>query len=167
MSKQESKETWAQRNPDSHRRSARGWWRRWNAANPGEHKKRQRNWRLANPEKSLLQEARKRARKKSLEFSIDLADVQIPEACPILGIPIIRNTGGRNASPNSPTLDRIDPSKGYIRNNVWVISWRANKLKSDATLKELELLVSALQQKLTERTCPSETRGLLASSGSA
>jgi hypothetical protein len=49
---------------------------------------------------------------------------------------------------NSPSLDRIDTSKGYVKGNVWVISWRANKLKSDATLAELESIVLALRNRL-------------------
>ena len=52
------------------------------------------------------------------------------------------------ACPNSYSLDRIDSSKGYIPGNVWVISRRANAIKSDATLEELELLVKNLKEKI-------------------
>jgi hypothetical protein len=48
--------------------------------------------------------------------------------------------------PNSPSLDRIDNTKGYVPGNVWVISWRANDLKRNATLEELKLLVAALEE---------------------
>jgi hypothetical protein len=33
------------------------------------------------------------------------------------------------------------PSLGYVRGNVEVISWRANSLKRDGTLDEMEKLV--------------------------
>jgi hypothetical protein len=46
----------------------------------------------------------------------------------------------------SPTLDRIDNSKGYIVGNVWVISMRANRLKSDATVDELMMLATNLRE---------------------
>ncbi len=42
---------------------------------------------------------------------------------------------------NSPTIDRVDNTKGYIPGNVAVISYRANCLKRDSSLDELIKLV--------------------------
>jgi hypothetical protein len=56
--------------------------------------------------------------------------------------------GNRNASPS---LDRIDPSQGYIKGNVVVISHKANRLKNDAGLAELRALVAWLE---SPRTVP-------------
>ena len=39
--------------------------------------------------------------------------------------------------PNSPSLDRIDPTKGYVKGNVMMMSALANRMKQDATLKQL------------------------------
>lgn len=39
---------------------------------------------------------------------------------------------------NSPSIDRLDNTKGYVKGNINIISWRANRIKSDATLDELE-----------------------------
>lgn len=50
--------------------------------------------------------------------------------------------GGRH---NSPSLDRRDPSLGYVKGNVGVISDRANLLKSNMTLEELKKLVSYME----------------------
>lgn len=85
--------------------------------------------------KWMLGEARKRAVKKGLDFNIDRSDIIVPSICPILNIPLFR--GDRAAGPNSPSLDRIDSSKGYIKGNVQVISNKANLIKSDATPEEL------------------------------
>ena len=48
-------------------------------------------------------------------------------------------------SIGSASLDRIEPARGYTPDNVWVISWRANHIKADASLGELEILVEGLQ----------------------
>ena len=49
---------------------------------------------------------------------------------------------------NSPSIDRIDPSKGYTKDNVWVISRRANTIKSNATVDEVEKVAQGLRQLL-------------------
>ena len=89
---------------------------------------------------ALWRMARTRARVNDLEFTINEDDIIIPEICPVLGIDIIIGSGTRGGKNNSPSVDRIDNSKGYIVGNVVVVSFRANSLKSDATLEELRKL---------------------------
>lgn len=91
----------------------------------------------------LWRAAKKRAKDARIPFSITRADVVVPDACPALGIPLERG-GGYEARDNSPTIDRIIPSLGYVPGNVAVISFRANRIKSDATLAELRALVAFL-----------------------
>ena len=107
-------------------------------------------WVRKNPEKKLWDNARKRAKKNGIEFSIEPSDIVIPEVCPIFGMRLERGSGGTRLD-SSPSLDRLDNNKGYIKGNVWVISWRANHLKSNASLEELEKLIFVLKRKLT---CP-------------
>lgn len=117
--------------------------------------KRAKQHREDHPEWNLLSLAKTRAKKKGLEFAIVETDIIIPLTCPLLGIPLIRcsdKRGGTGMSGNVPTLDRIDNTKGYVRGNVWVISWRANHLKSNATLEELERLTSNLRAKMNSHS---------------
>lgn len=97
----------------------------------------------------LLEKAKRRARKKGLEFSITLGDITIPARCPLLGVEI--QLGGDGLfNMNSPSLDRIDNSKGYVKGNVAVISLKANKLKSDLSVRELQSLASALASYISQ-----------------
>ena len=85
--------------------------------------------------------AKKRAKLKGVEFSIQLEDMpDIPKVCPILGILIKANITSAPLD-SSPSLDRINPLLGYVRGNVRFISNRANRIKSDATLEELKLIL--------------------------
>ena len=87
----------------------------------------------------MVAQARCRAREKNQEFSITTEDVIIPKVCPVLNIPLIIGAT-RQEKNNSPSIDRIDSSKGYTKNNIIIISWRANKLKSNSTVKEMKQL---------------------------
>jgi len=90
----------------------------------------------------MLSAARIRAEKRGLDFNIDETDIVIPEKCPLLEIEI--KIAYKVANANSPSLDRIDSSKGYVKGNVMVISYRANTIKSNATPSELLKLASNL-----------------------
>lgn len=50
--------------------------------------------------------------------------------------------GTKGGGANSPSLDRIEPDLGYVAGNAIVISNRANRLKSDATIDELRAIAS-------------------------
>lgn len=86
----------------------------------------------------MLQRAKTRAALLNKEFNLEPEDIIIPEYCPILGLKLeVSSTQGGNES--SPSLDRIDSSKGYIKGNIQVISRQANIMKNSAdsdTLKK-------------------------------
>jgi len=84
----------------------------------------------------ILNRARQRAKTRGLPFNLSRCDIIIPDECPVLGLELMRAKGGK-AAPNSPSLDRIDPDKGYVFGNVRVISYRANVMKSNASADEL------------------------------
>ena len=43
------------------------------------------------------------------------------------------------------TIDRVDPDGGYVTGNVRVISMRANRIKSDASIAELESVIAYMK----------------------
>lgn len=88
------------------------------------------------PSKVLYNNAKQRAKKYSLPFNITVEDIVVPENCPILGIPLIIQTGC--ASDNSPSLDKIIPELGYVKGNIQVISHKANSIKNNASVQDLE-----------------------------
>lgn len=93
----------------------------------------------------MFWQAKKRAKAKGLPFTITPTDVAIPVNCPLLGIELQRGIGC--LGPASPSLDRIDPRRGYVPGNVWVISHRANAIKNDATLEEMRRILTAWEAK--------------------
>lgn len=100
-------------------------------------------WHSKHPLFTLIRNARTRARKKDVPFSLKEPDLARPTHCPILGIEIDYGRGMKKGSqPNSPSLDRMVPHLGYVAGNVRVVSHRANTLRSDATLEELELVLA-------------------------
>lgn len=107
-----------------------------------------RSYKENNIQMYLYTSARSRARKRGEEFSIEPSDIIIPTNCPILGIPLEYHRGGKQ--DNSYSLDRIDSTKGYIKDNIWVISLRANRIKNDATVNELRLISDAVENKLKD-----------------
>jgi hypothetical protein len=97
----------------------------------------------------MLYAARKRARLGGFDCTITKDDIEIPETCPVLGIPLFARVGAgrsnRDQVENSPSLDRIDNSKGYVPGNIAVISMRANMIKNNATLAELKAIVAYIE----------------------
>lgn len=106
---------------------------------------RTKAWHKNNPEKSYILAARARARRNKLAFDLEEGDVVFPEVCPVFGIPLIFTPAGEKRNDNTPSLDRVDPSKGYTKGNVRVISWKANRLKCDSTLNDLRQLVRYME----------------------
>ena len=93
--------------------------------------------------KLLWSNLKQSAQKRNIPFDLTPSDIDtigIPITCPVLGIPLYFNR--EKAEDNSISFDRIDSSKGYSVDNVIVISYRANKLKSDSTLEELKKIVN-------------------------
>lgn len=155
--------------PEEKKDAARARARKYRAKDPQKARDSTKRWRLNNLElvksnkykwlddpinrvKHSLYAAKRRAKAKGLEFSVSIDDIMpLPEKCPVLGIQLNyygakRSNGvGGGFIDDSPTVDRIDSTKGYVSGNVRVISWRANRLKSDANIEELRAILRYME----------------------
>ena len=101
---------------------------------------------------SKLWKARTRAKKNGIPFDLTKEDIQklwddCSGTCEILKIkmePTIQT--GKWDRWNCPSLDKIDPSKGYKKGNVRIISHKANTLKGDATLEQVQSLLDYMKK---------------------
>ena len=105
--------------------------------NRDKEKTRKRKWVEDNPVLSVWFRIKERAFRKNIDFNIEVSDLVIPDVCPVLKIKLERGKEGKQA--NSPSVDRIDNTKGYLKGNVQVISDLANSMKRDATPEQLLL----------------------------
>jgi len=110
-------------------------------SHPGRHRPQM----VAKLERYLFNRAKYRSKLYNLPFNIELSDIVIPEYCPVLGIPIDRTFAGKTPGKRhaqTPSLDRIIPSLGYVKGNIIVISFRTNRLKQNASLQELRQITA-------------------------
>jgi hypothetical protein len=90
---------------------------------------------------------RSNAKRAGVEFSIPFSELVFPTHCPVLGIELDYVSEGRKE--NSVSFDRIDPTKGYVSNNVVVVSLRANRIKNDGTPEEHQKIADFYKNMLT------------------
>jgi hypothetical protein len=99
-----------------------------------------------NPARVMLAAARHRAQKRGVPCTIKEHEIRellrTTKVCPVLGIPLYRGMWAK--SDNSPSLDAIKPDLGYVSGNVAIISYRANRIKADATPEELQKILDWL-----------------------
>lgn len=91
--------------------------------------------------KQIYNRLKSSAKKRNIPFTLTQSDIlhlDLPLTCPIMGIPLKYNRG--KLQDNSFSIDRIDSSKGYSMDNIIVISWLANRLKSNGTPEQLKLI---------------------------
>jgi hypothetical protein len=97
----------------------------------------------------MFHSAKKRAKKSGVEFNLELDDLPQPATCPVFGIEldwsIREESGNRKPRPNAPSIDRLDPSKGYTKENSVVLSYLANVMKNDGSAREHEQVAEWLE----------------------
>lgn len=107
----------------------------------------------------MNQSARERAKKHNVPFNLRVKDLReiMTDKCPILGIKFELNKKGqawgkgkgKNNWQNSPSLDRIIPEKGYVKDNIIIVSLMANSIKNQATPDQI-IQVGEFYKKLYE-----------------
>lgn len=125
-----------QRNPEAYARSLAAS-KLWRKNNKEANKRTVASWKENNPIRDHLISVRRNAKRVGAEFNLTIEDLIPPEFCPILGIPLIRTKGF--ATDGSPSVDRIIPELGYVKGNIQIISFLANKMKNSANFEQLRL----------------------------
>jgi hypothetical protein len=95
--------------------------------------------------KTMLNSAKSRAKQKGWDFDLELDHLMAiaSDCCPVDGLPFDWDRqleSDRTLLLAIPSLDRIDSSRGYTKDNVIIIGDKWNRWKSNMNLAELELL---------------------------
>ena len=119
-------------------------------------RRRETNFKNRNGENSrkwvvrhLLYDCKSRSRKKGLVFDLSVSDLHIPDVCPIFGVGLVYGSKGKRVAC-SPSIDRIDSSKGYTPDNVWIICWKANNIKNEGTPAQHRAIADAVEKRLLD-----------------
>jgi len=134
----------------SHRQELKEWAKEYRKTHPewtrAAQKRARQNLRNNSPEKLIWMETKKRAKKRNIPFDIEPSDIVIPKLCPILGIELSFGVG--TVHDASPSLDRIIPDRGYVKGNCFIISSKANRMKQENTLEDLQKIIAYIQERL-------------------
>ncbi|PPD55712.1 MAG: hypothetical protein CTY12_00200 [Methylotenera sp.] len=97
----------------------------------------------------LFKSTARSAKRRNIEFNISyphlLSLINSTTVCPILDVQLV--IGNTHKTKNTtPSIDRVNNNVGYIDNNIQIISWKANYLKRDATIVELNQIINYIKK---------------------
>ena len=103
----------------------------------------ERLWQIRehNYELYMIGRIRQNAKKTGHIVTITEDDLDVPEFCPVLGIRLDKHATKETRS-TAPSVDRIDNNIGYVPGNIVIVSLKANRIKNDATVEELEKVLN-------------------------
>ena len=55
-------------------------------------------------------------------------------------------SGASTLSHSLQALDRFKPALGYVKGNIYIISFRANRIKGNATLEEIQKVIKYVEE---------------------
>lgn len=97
---------------------------------------------------SLVTMAKTRSKKRGYEFNLDEAWVESTWTgrCALTGVEF--SSPKKKTDNYSPSLDRIDPSKGYTKDNCRFIIWALNRFKCTSQDEEMIAIARLLISKV-------------------
>lgn len=135
-----------------HRSELNQWAREYRLAHPewakATAKRARQKLKREHPEHLMWMEVKKRANARGIPFELEVSDIVLPKLCPILGIEL--RFGEGRVHDASPSLDRLIPSRGYVRGNCFVISSKANRMKQENTMEDFLNILKYLQDRLPQ-----------------
>lgn len=133
---------WARNHRARHQESTNQISRDWYNAKPDDERKEYSKAKYyANQARTMVSNAKQRAKRCGVPFDLTTDDIIIPDVCPVLGVPFV---WGGGINDYTPSLDRMIPDLGYVKGNVAVISNLANRIKSNATASQVEKVLQYL-----------------------
>ena len=129
---------------------------KWNASDKAQAAKQR--WKQKDPKNAwatyAVGGAKDRAIRAEIAFDLDKDFIKsiTPDACPVFNTPFIF-IGGKHLRPDSPTIDRLYPERGYVKDNVVIISAKANAIKSSATADEIQRVADWLRKYTKDTSC--------------
>jgi hypothetical protein len=125
----------------------KAYYKQWAKDNQAKKQDAQKAWKHRDPLRYMLFYSKRGAVKRGMPFALVAADFpDLPTHCPVFGIELEYAAEGPRHD-GTASIDRVDNSMGCTPSNVRIISWRANRLKSDATAEDLRRLLNYLEGK--------------------
>jgi hypothetical protein len=100
-----------------------------------------KTWLKHHRERRLLHQVKSRAKKTGLKFNLMVEDIVIPSVCPVLQIEFKKGD-----KLLSPSVDRKNNRKGYVKGNIQIMSGLANVMKNKATPIQLRRFAAWINQ---------------------
>jgi len=98
--------------------------------------------------RSLYYSSKARAKREGIPFNLvrdDIVERVLFGHCEATGAKFdFRRSKKWHRQPLGPSLDRVNPKKGYTRNNVKVVTWQFNVAKNEYGLEDLLAMSLAL-----------------------
>lgn len=101
--------------------------------------------RKKNPLRTMISNTKSSAKKRNIFFNLTEEDLIIPEYCKYLEIKLTINAG-QGILDSAATIDRIDNNKGYTKDNIQIISHKANTIKNNLSINELRLFFKNVEK---------------------
>lgn len=108
----------------------------WHKNNPNYSKEKSKQYRSDNFVKNIFNRFKYKAKKADMGFDITLRWIQDRIDCGVCEATGVRfSLEGAIRNHLSPSIDRVDPTKGYVRNNCQLVIWAYNAAKNQYSVE--------------------------------